>query len=112
MGEVDSSIAYVKTEQGLQLPDGTILRRKRGRPKGSKNKPKSLLADFTCSNNSDSSQSKSCQGLESGKRKRGRPKGSKNRPKPMLSSQKSNKIVLVNDDNNSESQQSGNLSGK
>ena len=48
-----------------------------------------------------------CQGLEPGKRKRGRPKGSKNRPKPMLNSQKSNKMS-VNDDDNSESQQSGN----
>lgn len=60
--------SYIEILQALDLvpkPEAPA-KKKRGRPKGSKNKPKAEIAEAA---------------LPEGKRKRGRPKGSKNKPK-------------------------------
>lgn len=83
--------------QGSQPPnpvDGVVLPKKRGRPKGSKNKVK------TGDNGEVAPQPQPVQLDEDGvpiKRKRGRPKGSKNKPKPQ-SLLSPNKSLQKNDD--------------
>lgn len=93
-------IDNLQEKQMSQLPqsmDGVVIPKKRGRPKGSKNKVKtdSVTGEII------PSQPQPVQLDEDGmpiKRKRGRPKGSKNKPKPqsLLSPNKS--VQKGNDD--------------